>query len=134
MSALWATTSSRGPLTATVAMLHHRIHRPPRGARSSGGLKYLDFGTAPDESVAFDVEIDPRSGGSIELRLDDPVGSAVTTVTIAAAAAGKGWAHFTAPAPGITGVHPLYLAFHPDRGELGDVAFLGFTREQPQTA
>ena len=39
-----------------------------------------------------------------------------------------------APAPGITGVHALYLAFHPDRGELGDVAFLGFTREPPQIA
>lgn len=75
-----------------------------------------------------------RSSGSIEVRLDDPAGPALTTVAIAADAVGRGWAHFTASAPGTTGVHAVCLAFHPDRGELGDVAFFGFNREPPQIA
>ncbi len=98
------------------------------------GFKHLDFGTARRESIVFDVEVDPRSSGSIEVRLDDPAGPAVATVAIAADAVGRGWAHFTTSTPGITGVHALYLAFQPDRGELGDVAFFGFTREPPQIA
>ncbi|HEY4754399.1 MAG TPA: hypothetical protein VIH37_14040 [Candidatus Limnocylindrales bacterium] len=34
----------------------------------------------------------------------------------------------------VAGVRALYLAFRPDQGELGDVAFFGFTRERPKIA
>lgn len=103
-------------------------------AGAVAGFKFLDFGAAPDESVVFDVEVDPRSSGGIEIRLDDPDGSPLATVPIGADAVGRGWAHFTAPAPGVTGVHALYLTFRPERDELGDVGFFGFTREAPQPA
>ena len=106
------------------------------GTRAGGvaGFKFLDFGAAPDESIVFGVDVDPRSSGSMELRLDDPAGPALAIVTIGADAVGKGWARFTAPAPAVAGVHALYLAFRPDQGEPGDVAFFGFTRERPQIA
>ena len=98
------------------------------------GFKHLDFGTARRESVVFDVEVDPRSSGRIEVRIEDPSGPVVATVAIGTDAVGRGWAQFTTPAPGITGVHAVYLAFHADQGELGDVAFFGFTSEPPQIA
>jgi hypothetical protein len=92
------------------------------------GFKYLDFGSTPDESMVFDVEVDPQNPGRIEARVDDPAGVSVATVTIPADAIGRGWARFTASASAVSGVHALYLTFHPERGELGDVAYFGFTR------
>jgi hypothetical protein len=103
-------------------------------AGAVAGFKFLDFGSTPDESVVFDVEVDPRSPGGIEVRLDDPAGPGMATVTIPADAVGRGWAHFKAAAPVTTGVHALYLAFQPEQGELGDVASFGFTRERPPIA
>jgi len=103
------------------------------GAGAVAGFKFLDFGASPGGPSRFDVEVDPGSAGSIELRLDEPAGAPVATVTIDPVAVGQGWAHFTAAVPPISGVHALYLAFQPDRGELGDVAFFGFTREPTAT-
>jgi hypothetical protein len=103
-------------------------------AGAVAGYKYLDFGPAPGASIVFDIEIDPRSSGTLDVLLDNPAGSAVATVTIPTDMMGKGWAHVSAPAPGISGVHALFLRFNPARGELGDVASFGFTRVPAQAA
>jgi hypothetical protein len=93
------------------------------------GFKYLDFGATPDGSIRFDLEVDARSAGSIDIRLDDPAGPALGTVAIAPDAVGRGWSRLSTTTPGVTGVHAIYLAFHPEQGEIGDVSFFGFTRE-----
>jgi hypothetical protein len=90
------------------------------------GYKFLDFGTEGGSSV-FGLRIQPRSGGRVEVRLDDPAGPAVATVGVPADAVGRGWADLTAPASAVTGVHAVFLVFRPDRGELGDVDTFGFT-------
>jgi hypothetical protein len=97
----------------------------PAGAVA--GFKDLDFGSASDGSIVFDIEVDPQNAGAIEVRLDDPAGPPLATVTISPAA-GNGWARFTASASNVAGVHALYLTFHPERAEIGDIAFFGFTR------
>jgi hypothetical protein len=106
------------------------------GTRDGGvaGFKFLDFGSTPDGPLVFEADVDPRSSGRIEVRLDDPEGPVAATVTIPADAVGAGWARFSASAPATTGVHATYLTFHPDQGELGDVAFFGFARERSQVA
>ena len=103
-------------------------------AGAIAGFKYLDFGATPADSIEFGVEVDARDSGSIDIRLDNPAGPAIATVQVSQDAVGRGWSRLTASMPGITGVHALYLAFHPDEGEIGDVSFFGFTRDRQGAA
>lgn len=90
------------------------------------GFKVIDFGSEATDST-FVVNVDPASAGRIEVRLDSPTGPVVATVEVPGSLVGGGWTHLSAAANDLQGVHALYLAFHPMRGKLGDIAAFGFS-------
>lgn len=95
------------------------------------GFKYLDFGADPDRTLAFTITVDPCVTGHIEVRLDDPDGPAIATVPVPTGSVGHGWVDLTGPVLPTVGTHAVFLVFHPDQGELGDVAFFGFASVTP---
>ncbi|MFH8248948.1 family 43 glycosylhydrolase [Microbacterium sp. B2969] len=100
-------------------------------AGSVVGFKYLDFRAGAAQTVTLSV--DPRSTGRIEVCVGDPDAAPVATVVVATPHVGRGWIDLHAPVvASVDGVQAVYLRFHPDRGELGDVAALTFTPETHQ--
>lgn len=73
------------------------------------GLSGVDFGTEGAES--FTARIMPRTeGGSIEVRLDDPVDGTVVATLPVDSEIGE-WAELTADVTGATGVHDVFFVF-----------------------
>lgn len=80
------------------------------------GLSGVDFGD--DGAESFTARVMPRTtGGSIEVRLDDPVDGTVVATLPVDSEIGE-WAELTADVSGATGVHDVFFVF---------------TGEEPQT-
>ena len=73
------------------------------------GISGVDFGTGGAES--FTARVMPRTeGGSIEVRLDDPVDGTVVATLPVDSEIGE-WAELTADVSGATGVHDVFFVF-----------------------
>jgi hypothetical protein len=97
---------------------------------SSIGVKYFDFGATPAKHTAL-VELDPTGTGRIRVYLDAPhTGRLVATLQVPADAVGAGWRTIEARTAPVAGTHAVFLVFDPDRSQLGDLALLGFRRQE----
>ncbi|WP_138733207.1 family 43 glycosylhydrolase [Modestobacter excelsi] len=97
------------------------------------GFKYLDFGAAVAHRTVL-IELDARSTGRLLVYLDAPVGTPVAAVPVTAPAVGAGWTTLEARTAPVAGSHAVFLLFEPDRGQLGDVSFFGFGRDDEPVA
>jgi hypothetical protein len=96
----------------------------------SVGFKYLDFGAAGDRHTVL-VELEARNSGSIEVYVDAPyTGTLIATLQIPATAICVGWRTVEAETTAVTGSHAVFLVFRPDRGQVGDLSFFGFRRQE----
>ncbi|MDQ0613977.1 arabinoxylan arabinofuranohydrolase [Microbacterium sp. W4I4] len=73
------------------------------------GISQVDFGT--DGAESFTARVMPKAvGGSIEIRLDDPVDGAVVATLPVDSTIGE-WAELTTEVSGATGVHDVFFVF-----------------------
>jgi hypothetical protein len=97
---------------------------------ASVGFKYLDFGATHGSHTVL-AELDARSSGSIQVYVDAPhAGTLIATLPVPAAAVGAGWQTFEAETAAVAGPHAVFLVFQPDHGQIGDISFFGFRREE----
>jgi hypothetical protein len=82
-------------------------------------VKGAAFGTGAN---SFSARVaSGNSGGTIELRLDDPNGPVVGTCTVAGTGGWQNWTDVSCPVSGATGTHDLYLKFTGGSGYLFNV-------------
>jgi hypothetical protein len=101
---------------------------------ASIGFKYLDFGATHGTCTVL-VEVDARSSGSIQVYAGAPhAGTLIATLPVPATAIGAGWQTIEAQTAPVTGTHAVFLVFQPDHGQIGDLSFFGFRRQEESPA
>ncbi|POP33880.1 hypothetical protein C3B58_05410 [Lactonifactor longoviformis] len=75
----------------------------------------FDFGTT-DQDLQFTARLKAKSGGSIDIVLDDPENAPIGTVIVGSLASSE-WTEFTAPVSKVQGIHTVYLKFHSQSSE-----------------
>ena len=100
----------------------------------TAGFKYLDFGAARGRHTVL-AELEARSTGCIQVYADAPhTGALLATLPIPATAVGAGWRTVQAQTAAVAGSHAVFLVFQPDHGQLGDLSFFGFRRNEEGAA
>ncbi len=88
-------------------------------------LRGVDFGTGASSFSASAASA--TSGGTIELRLDEPDGTAIGDCAIATTSDEQTWATTSCEVSGAEGVHDLYLKFTGGNAPLFNLDFWQFT-------
>ncbi|MGG4045062.1 carbohydrate-binding protein [Paenibacillus favisporus] len=84
----------------------------------------VDFGSG---ASSIDVRVaSNNNGGQIEVRLDNPNGTLIGTVTVPGTGGWQSWVTRSAPVSSVTGVHTLYLKFTGGTGNLFNVLWFKF--------
>lgn len=84
----------------------------------------VDFGSG---ASSIDVRVaSNNNGGQIEVRLDNPNGTLIGTVTVPGTGGWQSWVTRSAPVSSVTGVHTLFLKFTGGTGNLFNVLWFKF--------
>lgn len=84
----------------------------------------VDFGSG---ASSIDVRVaSNNNGGQIEVRLNNPNGTLIGTVTVPGTGGWQSWVTRSAPVSSVTGVHTLFLKFTGGTGNLFNVLWFKF--------